>query len=83
MTAVDISLIQISLRDRIPRTAQQLANRIANRLSEKRRSSGSTIVDYAPAFEAELPEDVMHTLQQNYGGAASRSVNPFGSKGPI
>lgn len=43
MTAIDITSVQDSLKDRVPRGAQQLVNRVANRLSEKIRMAGSTL----------------------------------------
>lgn len=39
-TAGDIPGIHTSLRDRIPRISEQAVNRLANRLSEKRRMAG-------------------------------------------
>ena len=35
MTSIDIPVVQDSLKDKVPRTSQQLINRVENRLSEK------------------------------------------------
>lgn len=43
LTAVDIPSIQMVFRDKIPRTAEQAINRIANRLSEQRNTAGSSV----------------------------------------
>lgn len=45
-TAVDIPSIQLALRGWIPRRAQQLANRIANRLLAILRTAGVSMVHY-------------------------------------
>lgn len=46
MTAIYVPSIQVALQDFIPCMAQQLANHIANRLSEKLESSGSAHINY-------------------------------------
>lgn len=43
LTALNIPSIQVTLRDRIPRTSQQAVNRVANQLSDKPRSAGSSL----------------------------------------
>lgn len=42
LTEVDIPSIQTTMRDRMPRSEQQAASRIANQLSEKPNSAGSS-----------------------------------------
>lgn len=42
---VDVSPIQEALRDRIPRTSQQLINSVPNRLSDKPKTSGTVTVN--------------------------------------
>lgn len=43
MTAIEIYTVQNSLKDRVPRGAQKLVNRVETRVSEKRRTGGSTL----------------------------------------
>lgn len=57
VTAVEIRWIQTSLRDRIPRTSEQAVNRISNPLSEKRKTSGRTILNIKAE---ESSQDTLH-----------------------
>lgn len=82
MPAVDIPSIHVALRDRIPRTAQQLAKRIANSLSEKARTAGSSAAHYIRSSEVEDLNHAMYTIRQRYCGAARGSVKRLGNKGP-
>lgn len=82
MTAFHINSIQKSIRDSIAWTAQQLANRIENRLCQKLRAAGSAFVNYVTIADSDQVGDVMYTLGQNYGKAARRPNKPFWNKGP-
>lgn len=59
MTALDIPPIQIALRDSIPRTAQQLSSRIANKLCEKTKTAGSPYMSADTERELSLENEVM------------------------
>lgn len=76
MSATDLSEIQNSLRDRTPRTSHQLINRVANRLSTRKGSSGAedSIVnqEHCGSSEDEEIQDALYTLGQKYGGDAKR-----------
>lgn len=82
VNAVDIPRIQDSLRDRTPRTAQQLINRVANRLSTKKHSAGGNAAHLATENDRRDMEDekeANYTLGQEYGGEAERNVKLPGS----
>lgn len=71
MSAIDLPEIQNALRDRTPRTSHELINRVANRLSTRKGSSGAE----AHVAEHELDGadekgdllDALYTLGQKYG----------------
>lgn len=81
MNAIDIRSMQISFRDRIPRTAQQLRNRIANRLSKKPKTIGSAYMNDEPDVIQLHTDDAVYTLGKNYVEAERSSIKPYGKKG--
>lgn len=81
MTAVNIPSIQVSLKDRRPRTAQQLANRIINYLSEEPKTAGSSGAHLACGTYDSGHKKDMCTIVQNYGGAAKRMIKSYGKSG--
>lgn len=68
LTDVNIPSIQSALRDRLPTTIQEAANRIANQFSEKKKSAGSNLVCLARDYEA------MYSLGKTYGGDERRNT---------
>lgn len=82
MTAVDLPSIQVSLKVRTRRTAQQLANRIANRPSDKRKAAGAYSAHFTQSQDIVYYKDAFYTLVQKYGGAAGRALEPFGNREP-
>lgn len=81
IASIDIPKVQDTLKDRVPRTAHQLVNRVANRLSDKPRSAGITSAYLSSHNQSSYPssedERVNYTLGQNYGGAAKRETKGF------
>lgn len=74
-------MIQDALRDKAPRTSHQLINRVANRLSTKKRTVG-TIFAHISSLHSNL-EDATHdhglvTLGHRYGGNAKRLIKMSG-----
>ena len=85
MTAVDIPSINESLKDRVPRNAQQLVNRVANRLSGRKNSSSSTDQGYiAQGMNhdkmGDMKDEAMYSIGQSYGGEAKRPVKRYGGR---
>lgn len=66
LTAVDVPGIQTSLRDPITRTSEQSINRVANCLSEKRRTAGSSVYNVDDGGQPK-PEE-LYSLGQSYNG---------------
>lgn len=79
--AVSIPSVQVSLGGRVPGTAQQPANRTANRLSSKQQISVASTIHYDPTSFESLDDGVMYTFVQSYGGAVTRPIKPYESKG--
>lgn len=63
MTAVDIPSVQVVLRDRIICTTQQLANRIANFLSDIPKTAGFLLAHYAPFEQFQISNQAFYTLR--------------------
>lgn len=83
LASVDIPKVQGSLRDKIPRSSQQLINRVANHLSERPRSAGMTAANIASAnlgYERQQ-SSAMYTLGRQFGGEARKPVKQYGSRG--
>lgn len=82
MKAIDISSVLDSLKDRVPRGAQKLVNRVAKRLSDKPRTARATSAYIANAqrelFMSSQDSGANYTLGQKYGGEAKRQVKSFG-----
>lgn len=81
MSAADISSVQVSIRDRTFRTAQQLANRIGNRFSDIIKTAGACSAQFARSQDTVYLEGRHYTLGQDHGRAFGRSVKPFGNRG--
>lgn len=78
LTAVEIPRIWDSLRDRMPRTAQQLINRVANRLSDKPKTAGTELALHAEDDDpTENGSSAMYNLGKNYGGKAQRETKIY------
>lgn len=82
ITAVDIQSIQISLRDCIPHTAQQITGRNAKKPTDKSKTAVSESVKYIVSLDLTQNNIVTYTIDQSFGGAARRPERSFGSKGP-
>lgn len=82
ITAVNIPSIHISLRDRTLRTAQQLTNHIANRLSKKPETAKSAYMNNESTPVQTQTVAAKYTFDQKSGGATNRSIKPFGNRGP-
>lgn len=81
MTTIVIPSIQIPLLDSTPRTVPQLANCIANRLSEKPKTAGSAYKGSESSPFQSQTDDAMCMLDVYYGGAVRRSVKALGNRG--
>lgn len=67
-TAVDVSAIHISLRDHLLRSSHQSVNRIANKLSDKVSSAGSSVMCMEDE-EGELHETLFnYSLGKRFAG---------------
>lgn len=77
MNAVHNPSIQIALMERIPCTAQQLDSRIANRISEKPQTAGSSMMKYTYSTETADYNQAIRSLEQSYEGAARIFVKSF------
>lgn len=78
MNAIDIPRIQEALTDRQPRTSLQLTERVANKLSHKPRTSGTSI-----AYLSQIPDEqnnAWYTLGQRYHGKARRKLKHYGPR---
>lgn len=80
-TVVHSPSAPFALRNWMLYTGTQIANRIANRLSDIPRIAGSSTVHYSPSGEDPVSNQPMYTLRQNYKGATKRSIRPYDSKG--
>lgn len=84
LNAVDISAIKDSIKDRTPRTAHQLNNRVSNRLSTGKTTAGSiSALRAAPTYDPgdeDAENEVQYTLCQNYAGDARRTLRPYGPR---
>lgn len=77
--------IRETFRDREPRIALQLINRVANRLSREPRTAGSVTANWTAehghdgdAFpDGEIATSVLYSLGKNYRGEAKRKVKSF------
>lgn len=93
LTAVDLPAVQVTLRDRMPRSSQQAVNRIANQLCDRPRSAGSiaacaTLDD----SDGEANAEANYSLGKVYGGEAKgvpkkpwkakRNGRPYRSRHP-
>ena len=82
MTSIDIPSVQDSLKDRVPRAAQQLINRVANRLSDKPNSAGTTsaylISKGRTPYASPSTDGIYYTLGQEYWGESKRELNVSG-----
>lgn len=89
LTAVDIPSIQSTLRDRLPRTSQQTINRVANQLSDKKKTAGSNSVCMTSAY-TNVPykthdpyeNHVHYSLGKTYGGDARNATKKPWSNRP-
>lgn len=84
MTAIDIPNISDSLKDRVPRNAHQLVNRVANRLSGRKNSSGTTLTfigKHNNQSEPKNKDEALYSIGQNYGGEAKGKVKRYGQAG--
>lgn len=80
LMSIDVPSIQDSLKDKVPRSAQQLINRVANRLSDKPHSAGTPSAYFSSRDPNRRPDrsESCYTLGQNYGGEAKRYVKMYG-----
>lgn len=85
LTAVDLPALQTTLRDRIPRSSHQAVQRIANQLSDKKGSAGSTVAMIAgssPIYGSGYENEALYSLGRTYGGDAKRRVKtPWRKRG--
>lgn len=82
LLAVDIPSIQETLNDRRPRTAHQLIERTATRLSHQPRTAGTSVAHLVAEWSKGDPPETqaLYTLGQKYGGDAKRNVKTFGAR---
>lgn len=73
LTTVDIPSIQVTLRDRVPRSIHRAVNRIANQLSDKPKTVGSTAT-FLTEPEEQDDDETFYSLGKTYGGDAQRPV---------
>lgn len=65
LDAVDLPAIENSLRDRTPRICQQLINRVANRMSSRKKTDGTTsthVAGYHLYTSHPADDTVLYTL---------------------
>lgn len=78
MNAIEITQVKDSVKDRVPRTAQQLVNRVANRLSEKPRTVGEIYAYLATrnrrAYRKQSKDTMAHYTLDQHGTAEQRKV---------
>lgn len=63
--AVETPLMKVALRERITHTAQQLANRIANRLLVNKNKGGSSMAHLTRFTDVEGLVRAMYIFEQN------------------
>lgn len=78
---MDIPLFQITLRNRIARTAQQLSNRIVIQLTDYPKPVSTTSIYYTTSDDLHQVNVTMYTMGQKNGGTAWRQITPLGNKG--
>ena len=74
--AVDLPLIKRSLRERVPRTAQEAIPRVATFLSKEKGSAGAYF-----NFEEHGIDDALYSLGNKFGGEAKKSLKGRGKRG--
>lgn len=66
----DTQFVQSTLSDRISETAQKVTIRVANPLSERRKTAGTTSIQYTTSDDMSQNNAANFTVRQNYRGAA-------------
>lgn len=79
--AVDIPEIQSFLKERPARKAQQLINRVANRLSDRPRTAGAVYASWDIQKDHKTGDVVLYSLGKQYHGGARRVHRGFGMCG--
>lgn len=78
LTAVDIPIIQIALKDRITRKPQHAVHLISNRLSDNPRTAGAECATYNNEYIINRQNDEAHySLGNTFGGAARKPMKQF------
>lgn len=67
LTTVNIPVIRDALRDLVPRTAHQLINGVANRMSDKPKTAGLIMSHFVPEH-SDGNNEAMYMLGRKFGG---------------